>query len=160
MRGAARVLLDAELSRQALPVNRVLSNGTSLPASFGNVRSAYDAAKYSGGASDVDVHAQAASNQRAVEQSRMAPGGSGDGRLEREPLAVRQTVVTRGAALRSRAEAKQAEFDSTAEVTHNPDGTVGTKRSLLAKSARQVDRDASGTADDAKKVVTDLLRNR
>jgi len=151
---AAHTLMAAELARQSLRPNRVFSDGTALPTSFGDLRDGNDRQR---GASALapDVTARHRSNDdqvsrfgNTVRTAEMAP--------TRSP--TRDEVKTRGAQIRSGADSSRAGFDSKAEIVETDDGTLATKKSLLKQSSKQVANDAGASVDNVKDVVKDLLK--
>ena len=74
------------------------------------------------------------------------------------PSPMRDEVQARGAQIRSGAESSSAGFDSKAEIVKTGDGTLATRKSLLKQSGKQVGKDAAASADNAKDIVTNLLK--
>ena len=94
----------------------------------------------------------------------------GDRRISREgphdrlqppaasPSATREDVRSRGQELRSRTQTRESDIDARAEILRTEDGTLATRRSLLKRSARQVQEDVGASIDGVKKAVRDLLK--
>jgi conjugal transfer mating pair stabilization protein TraG len=62
--------------------------------------------------------------------------------------------------VRSAVEAKRAVFEREAEIERTEDGTLGTRKSLLKQSGKQVGTDASASIENAKDAVRDLWEKR
>lgn len=153
---AAHALMESELARQSLRPNRVFSDGTALPASFGKIR---------------DQHIQQRGN------TTLTPDIIGQHQSDRDQIShfentapsrgstpatspIREEVHARGNQIRSDAGSRRADFDSKAEIIKTDDGTLESKKSLLVQSGKQVGRDAGATFDNAKEVVSDLLKKK
>jgi conjugal transfer mating pair stabilization protein TraG len=151
---AAHTLMESELARQSLRPNRVFSDGTALPASFGKIRDQHiqDQGKT---ALTPDIIGQHQSNQ-----DRISRFGNAAPSRERAPAAspIREDVHARGNQIRSDAASRGADFDAKAEIIKTDDGTLASKKSLLVQSGKQVGRDTGATFDNAKEVVNDLLK--
>lgn len=151
---AAHALMESELARQSLRPNRVFSDGTALPASFGDIRDQHmqlrgDAAL----TPDIDGLYQSARTQTS-QFGDVAPTRGTAPTLS----PVREEIRTQGNQIRSHSESARADFDSKAEIVKTDDGTLASKKSLLVQSGKQVGKDAAATIDNAKDVVKDLLR--
>jgi len=151
---AAHTLMESELARQSLRPNRVFSDGTALPASFGDIRDQH-VRQRGDAALTPDIDGQHQSNQdqtsrfgNAAPTQRTAPTVS----------PIRDEIHTHGDQIRTRAESSRADFDAKAEIIKTDDGTLASKKSLLVQSGKQVGKDAAVTFDNAKEVVKDLLR--
>ncbi|WP_159690341.1 conjugal transfer protein TraG N-terminal domain-containing protein [Cognatazoarcus halotolerans] len=151
---AAHALMESELARRSLRPNRVFSDGTALPASFGDIR---------------DQHMQLRDDKVLTpdiagqyQSGREQTSRLGNGTPARETAAslspIREEVRTQGDQIRSDAESNRANFDSKTEIIKSDDGTLASKKSLLVQSGKQVGKDAAATLDDAKDAVKDLLR--
>ena len=151
---AAHTLMESELARQSLRPNRVFSDGTALPASFGDIREQHvhqqgDAALMPDIAGLHQSNREQTSRFGNVKPSRgTAPTVS----------PIRDEIRTHGEQIRTAAESSRADFDAKAEIIKTDDGTLTSKKSLLVQSGKQVGKDAAATLDNAKEVVKDLLR--
>lgn len=155
---AAHAMMDAELARQSLRPNRVLSDGSSLPASFEGVhdlhqRQSHDAAL------TPDIHAAHGSHVNKTTHFGSNPSRPLDQKNE-PPSPVRQEVQQRAAQIHGDTAAKRGEFDNKAEIVKTDDGTLASKKSLVLQTARQVRKDASATAENTKELVKDVLKSR
>ena len=153
---AAHALMESELARQSPRPNRVFSDGTALPASFGNIRDQH-VQQRGNTALTPDIIGQHQSNRDQISHfENTAPS------RERTPAAspAREEVHARGNQIRSDAASRRADFDAKAEIIKTDDGTLASKKSLLVQSGKQVGRDAGATFDNAKEVVSDLLKKK
>ena len=153
---AAHALMESELARQSPRPNRVFSDGTALPASFGNIRDQH-VQQRGNTALTPDIIGQHQSNRDQISHfENTAPS------RERTPAAspAREEVHARGNQIRSDAASRRADFDAKAEIIKTDDGTLASKKSLLVQSGKQVGRDAGATFDNAKEVVNDLLKKK
>ncbi len=153
---AAHALMESELARQSPRPNRVFSDGTALPASFGNIRDQH-VQQRGNTALTPDIIGQHQSNQ-----DRISRFGNAAPSRERAPAAspIREDVHARGNQIRSDAASRGADFDAKAEIIKTDDGTLASKKSLLVQSGKQVGRDTGATFDNAKEVVNDLLKKK
>ena len=151
---AAHTLMESELARQSLRPNRVFSDGTALPASFGKIRDQH-IQEQGKTALTPDIIGQHQSNQ-----DRISRFGNAAPSRERAPASspIREDVHARGNQIRSDAASRGADFDAKAEIIKTDDGTLASKKSLLVQSGKQVGRDTGATFDNAKEVVNDLLK--
>ena len=67
---------------------------------------------------------------------------------------VRSDVTSRAAAAAGTPTAANT-FDQRNEITRNPDGTVGTKRSQVLGNARQLREDVTNMKDNARDLIAD-----
>ena len=151
---AAHTLMESELARQSLRPNRVFSDGTALPASFGDIRDQHvhqrdDAALLP------DIAGLHHSNREQTSRFGNAKPSQG---IAPTVSPIRDEVRTHGDQIRTGAESSRADFDAKAEIIKTDDGTLASKKSLLVQSGKQVGKDAAATLDNAKEVVKDLLR--
>jgi conjugal transfer mating pair stabilization protein TraG len=151
---AAHTLMESELARQSLRPNRVFSDGTALPASFGDIREQH-------------VHQQgdavlmpdiAGLHQSNREQTSRFGNVKPSQGTAPTVSPIRDEIRTHGDQIRTGAESSRADFDAKAEIIKTDDGTLASKKSLLVQSGKQVGKDAAATLDNAKEVVKDLLR--
>ncbi|MCC7252863.1 conjugal transfer protein TraG N-terminal domain-containing protein, partial [Hyphomicrobium sp.] len=151
---AAHALMESELARQSLRPNRVFSDGTALPASFGDIRDQHMQLR---GEAVLTPDIDGLHQSDRVQTSRFGKAAPTQGAAP--TLApVREEIHTQGNQIRSHAESSRADFDSKAEIVKTDDGTLASKKSLLVQSGKQVGKDAAATIDNAKDVVKDLLR--
>ena len=151
---AAQTLMASELARRSFRPNRVFTDGTALPMSFGDLRARHDHEQ-----GDValapDVTVRHRNNAERV---------SGFGNTvptvkpDSAPSPTRDEVQTRGVQIRSGAAARSTSFDSKAEIDKTDDATLATRKSLLKQSGKQVAKDAAASVDNAKDIVKDLLK--
>lgn len=153
---AAHALMESELARQSLRPNRVFSDGTALPASFGNVRDQH-IQRRGNTALTPDIIDQHQSNRDQISHFENAAPSRGSAPATSP---VREEVHARGNQIRSDAASRRADFDAKAEIIKTDDGTLASKKSLLVQSGKQVGRDAKATFDNAKGVVNDLLKKK
>ncbi|MFY9512945.1 MAG: conjugal transfer protein TraG N-terminal domain-containing protein [Rubrivivax sp.] len=154
---AAHAMMEAELARQSPKPNRVFSDATGIPNSFGELR-AHHSQTAADPALAPDVSAQHGQNRGKVVRF----GGVAQGLQEAQPPVseVRSAVQDRGARIRSGAAEEGEAFDRDAQVTRAPDGTLSSKRSLMKQTGKQVKKDAAGMIDDARQAVKDAFRKQ
>jgi conjugal transfer mating pair stabilization protein TraG len=151
---SALSMFDAELARQGLRPNRVFSDGTALPSSFSDVRSLHDH-QVADPALSPDLAASHRQQRAKVSRSNHPEPGT---RPDTNPSPLRNDVQTQGNAIRNETGAARSSFDRKAEIVDTGDGTLATKKSLLAESGKQVFEDANASIDTAKQAVKNLLR--
>ncbi len=151
---SALSMFDAELARQGLRPNRVFSDGTALPSSFGDVRSLHDH-QATDPALSPDLAASHQEQRAKVSRSNHPEPGT---RPDTNPSPLQNDIKGRGNAIRSETGAAGSSFDRKAEIVDTGDGTLVTKKSLLAESGKQVFEDANVSIDTAKQAVKTLLR--
>ncbi len=153
---AAHTLMESELARQSLRPNRVFSDGTALPASFGDIRDQH--AQQLGDAALVpDIDGMHQSNREQTSRFGNVKPSQG---AAPTVSPIREEIRTHGNQVRSDAASSRASFDAKAEIIKTDDGTLASKKSLLVQSGKQVGKDAGAALDNAKDVVTDLLKKR
>lgn len=151
---SAHTLMESELARQSLRPNRVFSDGTALPASFGDIR---------------DQHAQLRSNAELTpnidslnQSNRIQASRSGSitptQRTAPSVSPIRDEILTHGNQIRADAAASRTGFDAKAEIIQTDDGTLASKKSLLVQSGKQIGKDAGATFENSKDVVNNLLK--
>ncbi len=153
---AAHALMESELARQSLRPNRVFSDGTALPASFGKIRDQHIQQR-GNTALAPEIIGQHQSNRDQISHFENAAPSRG---IAPAASPIREEVHTRGNQIRSDAASRHADFDAKAEIIKTDDGTLASKKSLLVQSGKQVGRDAGATFDNAKEVVNDLLKKK
>jgi conjugal transfer mating pair stabilization protein TraG len=154
---AARVMMEAELGRQALRPTRVEASESNLPAAFDDMRRQHvDNTRAIPLTGDVDGH-----HRQAVTQVRDAP-------IAAPPVAppalgrskVRGEIEAGGRAIRGNVAGRERSFDNAAELTKAPDGTVSTGRSLVGRAWQQVVQDGKATFDDAKDTLDKFIKRK
>jgi conjugal transfer mating pair stabilization protein TraG len=144
---AAHTLMESELARQSLRPNRVFSDGTALPASFGDIR---DQHVYQRGDAALACPISAACTYPTENRHH----GLGTPSHRREPPPPFRPFETRfvPTGIKSAPVQNQAvrDFDAKAEIIKTDDGTLASKKSLLVQSGKQVGKDAGATLDNAK----------
>lgn len=153
---AAHTLMESELARQSLRPNRVFSDGTALPASFGDIRNQH-VQQRGVDALTPDFAGLHQSNQEKT--SRFGNAAPTQGTTPKVSP-IRDEVRTHGNQIRSDAASNRSSFDSKAEIIKTDDGTLASNKSLLMQSGKQVGNDAVTTLDNAKDAVKDLLKKR
>jgi len=153
---SALTMFEAELARQGLPPNRAFSDGTALPASFGDVHRLHEAA-----AADAklgpDIAAQARSNRRTVSATDTTlPNTAG----ATAPPSLRADIQAIGVDIRQQVRSDSAAVDARTEVVKAPDGTLQSRKSLLKQAGKQVAGDTSASIDNASDTVKDLIRKK
>ena len=153
---SAMALFEAELARQGLPPNRTFSDGTALPASFGDIRPLYDRASADTNL-DPDIAARARSNRGSVSAADVRPSLT----TERPAAtALRAEVQESGVDIRQQVRSDSAAVDARSDVVRAPDGTLQSRKSLLKQAGKQVASDASASLDNAGDLVKDLIRKK
>ncbi|MFZ2285992.1 MAG: hypothetical protein WAV93_03315, partial [Bacteroidales bacterium] len=152
---AAHTMMGSELARQGLRPTRVFSDGTALPTSFGSIREAYEQeraeAKF---APNLDTARQANDAHVAKQRTNAAPGKTPTAR----PSPVRAEIQRAHEHLQGQTAGAIGNFDAKAEIVKTPDGTIKSRKSLLAQTGKQVAGDADITLDAAKDAVKNLLK--
>jgi len=151
---AAHTLMESELARQSLRPNRVFSDGTALPASFGDIREQH-VHQQGDAALMPDIAGLHQSNRQQTSRFGNVKPSQGTAPTVSP---IRDEIRTHGDQIRTDAESSRADFDAKAEIIKTDDGTLASKKSLLVQSGKQVGKDAAATLDNAKEVVKDLLR--
>jgi conjugal transfer mating pair stabilization protein TraG len=151
---SAQVLMASELARQSMRPQRVFSDGTALPTTFGAVDAQHqrDAAN---AALTPDLSARHQANSGAVQRNQSAPGGHG-GSATSSPL--RESIRVEGEQIRSEVANEHTTFDRKAQITKTPDGTLASETSLVKRSVGQMREDASPVVEDAKRALKDVLK--
>ncbi|WP_421883696.1 conjugal transfer protein TraG N-terminal domain-containing protein [Methylibium sp.] len=153
---SALAMFEAELARQGLPPNRTFSDGTALPASFGDLRPLYDRASADTNL-DPDIAARARSNRGSVSAADVRPSLT----TERPAAtALRAEVQDSGVDIRQQVRSDSAAVDARSDVVRAPDGTLQSRKSLLKQAGKQVAGDASASLDNAGDLVKDLIRKK
>lgn len=151
---SARVLMEAELARQSLRPQRLFSDGTAVPTTFGDLRSQHlqnsGEAPLNPSLTDIHRSSQAEVRRMAVPSQPSLPVGT--------QSSVRDTVRVEGERIRGATSGQQGDFERNAEISRTPDGTLASQRSLLKRSVDQVREDAAPLIDDAKAAVKDALK--
>jgi conjugal transfer mating pair stabilization protein TraG len=150
---ALQAAMTSELATRALPPTRNPSLNGALPASFSDVRSAHqeDAQDPVFAGSRV-TSAEQANDRAAAPRISSAPLRAPD--VPTALGSVRSDVTSRAAATANTPTAADT-FDQRNEITRNPDGTVGTKRSQVLGSARQLREDVTNMRDNARDLIAD-----
>ncbi|MEF8716996.1 MAG: conjugal transfer protein TraG N-terminal domain-containing protein [Candidatus Accumulibacter necessarius] len=151
---AAHTLMESELARQSLRPNRVFSDGTALPASFGDIREQHEP-QQGDAALMPDIAGLHQSNREQTSRFGNVKPSQGTAPTVSP---IRDEIRTHGDQIRAGAESSRADFDAKAEIIKTDDGTLASKKSLLVQSGKQVGKDAAATLGNAKEVVKDLLR--
>lgn len=150
---SAKVMMDAELVRQGLSPNRVFSDGTALPTSFG----------------DMSVHRRTM-QQQMDQQSDPANTFARQRRTVDEwsntlpetppasSMPIREQVQARGAQMRNQTESDQAGFDRRADLVDTEDGSLASNKSQMEQAAKQANSDARSTINRTKDAIRDLFR--
>ena len=155
---AAHALMSAELARQSLRPNRVISDGSSLPTSFGDIRNLHKE-QLRDVANTPDINAVHRSHVSQASRFGSNPSRPLDQKTT-PPSPVREEVQQRATQIQGEAAAKRGEFDDKAEITKTDDGTLASRKSLLGQTMKQVKDDAGATVDNTKDVVKDLLKSK
>jgi conjugal transfer mating pair stabilization protein TraG len=154
---AARVMMEAELGRQALRPTRAEAGEANLPAAFEDVRRQHDDNTRSTPLTgDVgDRHRQAVTQVRDASMAAppVAPPALGYPKMRGE-------IEAGGRAIRGNVAGRERSFDSTTELTKAPDGTVRTGRSLVGRAWQQVVQDGKTTFDDAKDALDKVIKRK
>ena len=151
---AAHTLMESELARQSLRPNRVFSDGSALPTSFGDIREQH-AKQRSNAALTPNIDRLNQSNR--IQAARSGNNASIDSTAP-SASQIRNEVHTHGDQIRADAASSRAGFDAKAKIIQTDDGTLASKKSLLVQAGKQVGKDAGATLDNAKDVMKDLLK--
>ena len=152
---AAHTMMEAELARQGLRPTRNFSDGTAMPASFGDIHRHYGQTRAEG-TFDAGVDGLRGSNDARVSGTRsgiLAPSASTSA-----PSAVRADIEATRVQVQAQTRSAAGSFDAKSEIVTKPDGTLESKRSLLLQTGKQIAADASGASDNAKDAVKSILK--
>ena len=152
---AAHTMMEAELARQGLRPTRNFSDGTAMPASFGDVHRHYDQTQAEG-AFDTGVDGLRGSNDARVSGTRS--GLSAPSASTSAPSTVRADIEATRVQVQAQTQAAAGSFDAKSEIVTKPDGTLESKKSLLLQTGKQIAADASGTSENAKDAVKSILK--
>ncbi len=153
---SALALFEAELARQGLPPNRSFSDGTALPASFGEIHRLHESAAANAKLGP-DIAARARSNRQTVAGTDTTlPSMVG----ATAPSGIRAIVQEIGVDIRQQVRSDSAAVNAKTEIVNAPDGTLQSRKSLLKQAGKQVAGDASASIDNAKDIVKDVLRKK
>lgn len=155
---AAHALMSAELARQSLGPTRVLSDGSSLPASFEGVRELHRQQR-----NEAALTPDIQNAHRAYTATTSRFGNNPSRPLDRPtgpPSPIRQEVQQRAGEIQGKTAAKSGEFDSKTEIIKTDDGTLESKKSLLGQSMKQIRNDASTTAQEVTDAAKDLFNRK
>lgn len=155
---AAMVLMENEIARQAPRPIRNFSDGTALPISFDDVRARHEADRSSPTFARVVEAIKQRNDETATKTVRGYSAPSP--RSSAADNHLRGEVAAEGARIASQARSGDAGFDGKHQISAQPDGTLSSRASLLKKAGKQVASDASNTIDDAKELVTQLLKKK
>ena len=158
---SAHALLDSELARQAPRPNRVFSDGTAVPASFGDATKQYDSFSATPNLKP-DIDAIDTKNRSAVKAlGSTIPAPAQSASLSNpEVKTVRKDLQEKGKVITDKTSSAPKEFDNKTEITKTDDGTLATRQSLLLNAASQVGSDASNTFENAKEIVQKVLKDK
>jgi conjugal transfer mating pair stabilization protein TraG len=152
---AAHALMDAELARQGLRPTRLLSDATSLPTSFDDIRDAHERAHHE------DAFVPRLDAVQRANDGRVAGNRTGVPTTqfqEQEPSPIRTEVHNARKRLQDQAASAAGSFDAKAQIVETPDGTLNSKKSLFATAGKQVVGDADVSLDAAKEAVRSVLK--
>ncbi|MCV2219839.1 conjugal transfer protein TraG N-terminal domain-containing protein [Thauera sp. Sel9] len=152
---SAHVLMEAELARQSIRPNRLFSDGSAVPLSFGDVRAQHhqDAA-----APELSPDIAGRHRNQTTEVQRFGASSIASSSKETAPSQLREDVQAQGARIQSTTAGDWSAFDEKAAITQTSDGTLASERSLMAQSGKQVVEDAAPILDNARQAVRDVLR--
>jgi conjugal transfer mating pair stabilization protein TraG len=153
---SAMAMFEAELARQGLPPNRTFSDGTALPASFGEIRPLYERAA-ADTRLDPDIAARARRNRGSVSSADVAPRPTAE---TAAATGLRAEVQETGVNIRQQVRSDAAAVDARSDAVRSPDGTLQSRKSLLKQAGKQVAGDASASLDNAGDLVKDLIRKK
>lgn len=151
---SARALMEAELARQSPRPHRMFSDGTAVPAAFGEL-AARHLLNTGNRVLAPDLTGHHRDNQSEVHRlggaAQIGPpaGSSSD---------LRTTIYQEGERIRAKASAGQQTFEQKAQIAATADGTLASKRSLMLQTGKQVKEDTSTVLEDAKQAVKNALK--
>lgn len=151
---SAHTLMESELARQSLRPNRVFSDGTALPASFGDIREQHAQQRSNAALTPNIDHLNQSNRIRASRFGNITPTQ----RTAPSISPIRDEIHTYGNQIRANAAASRTGFDAKAEIIQTDDGTLASKKSLLVQSGKQIGKDAEATFENSKDVVNNLLK--
>lgn len=155
---AAHAMMSAELARQSLGPNRVLSDGSSLPTSFDGVRELHQHQL-----DDPALSPNIQNVHRANAGTTSRFGSDPSRPLDRPtdpPSPIRNEVQQRSQQIRSKTASAGGEFDNKAGIVKTDDGTLASKKSLVGQSMKQVGKDAANTAQEVSDAAKDLFKRK
>jgi len=155
---ALQMAIASELATRALPPTRHFSDGSAAPSSFDDVRTAHRSDANGTAFSRVATDDNRAANDGRV---RRVIGGGRSGTVPdaspQESAAelgrVRGDVDSARTRVVNGAQSRVGSFDDRNEITRDADGTVGTRKSLVLKNARQVRDDVQNLGENVKEAV-------
>ena len=152
---AAHALMDAELARQGLCPTRAFSDGSPLPASFGDMRDTHERARHEAAFAPGLDAARRANDGRVAGYRTGAPTPRTP---EQEPSPIRTEIQDVRKRLQGQTASAAESFDSKAQIVETSDGTLKSKKSLFAQTGKQVAGNADVSLDAAKDAVKNLLK--
>ena len=135
---AAFAMMESELARRGLGPNRVFSDGTAAPSSFGDIREHYRTSTTDG---RVNPDVTAISKENAGRVAATELGGDGHKGAVPATVSVREEVTGQASTLRAQVEKGEAAFDKKSGVVVTDDGTLASDRSLVKDVGKQVAKD-------------------
>ena len=150
---ALQAAMASELATRALPPTRNQMGSTALPATFEDVQRAREADLQDPAFAASRVDSADRSNDRAV-SPRMSGETLGPPELPTALSGIRRDVTAHAAEAWQRQSAAET-FDQRNEITRNPDGTIGSRRSQAMSNARQLRDDVANIAEQAREVMRD-----
>jgi conjugal transfer mating pair stabilization protein TraG len=151
---SAQVLMDSELARQSLRPQRVFSDGTALPTTFGEVNAQHQR-DVANPVLTPDLSDRHQANSGAVQRNQNGPSGHGRSATS---SSLRESIRVEGEKIRSEVANEQTTFDRKAQITKTPDGSLASENSLVKRSVNQMREDASPVIEDAKRALKDVLK--
>jgi conjugal transfer mating pair stabilization protein TraG len=149
---ALQAAMASELATRALPPTKNPSLSGALPASFVDLKYAYQAdAQDPVFATSRVTSADQANDRAAAPRINTGPLLAPD--VPAALSGVRPDVTSLTASAANTPSAKDT-FDQHNEITRNPDGTVGTKRSQVLGNASQLREDVTNMSDSARDLIT------
>jgi len=155
---AAHAMMSAELARQSLGPNRVLSDGSSLPTSFEGVRELHQHQL-----DDPALSPNIQNVHRANAGATSRFGNNPTRPLERPadpPSPIRNEVQQKSQQIRGKTTSAGGDFDNKVEIVKTDDGTLASKKSLVGQSMKQVGKDATNTAQEVSDAAKDLFNRK
>jgi conjugal transfer mating pair stabilization protein TraG len=151
---SARVLMEAELARQSLRPQRVFSDGSAVPTTFGDLQ-----AHHRQNSGDPELAPDLTERHRANQGDlRRISGAPQPEPTAGAPSSVRSTIREEGERIRTSTSADQTAFDRNAKTTKTPEGILASERSLMLQTGKQAKEDAAPFVDTAKQAVKDALK--
>ncbi|RCW65080.1 conjugal transfer protein TraG N-terminal domain-containing protein [Pseudorhodoferax soli] len=151
---SAQVLMSSELARQSIQPQRVFSDGSALPASFGAVADQHRREARSDGLNPdlVQRHQADLVRTRSQGETQLAPA------MTTKPSTLKDELRDQAAGIRAVVAGEEVQFKEQADAGRTPDGTLKSEKSLVVRTADQVGQDLTASAERTARGLRRLLK--